>query len=265
VSLRKAGLACLTLLIGACSTPDRTTTASVPLVPTLDDMRAVSPALAHNTESTLVGEVWKRPGLSPRDRSLVTLAVLISKQQTVELVHHLNLALDNGVKPSEISEAINHLAFYTGWGNATASILMTKDVFAKRGITADRLPPVSPSLLPIDQASEKVRTAFVDKNVGPVSPGLVHYTSASLFHDLWIRPGLAPRDRSMITVSALIATGQVAQLGAHLNRAMDNGLTQPQASEMLTQLAFYTGWPNVFTAVPVVSEVFISRQKAGDR
>ena len=262
MSFAKAGIACVTVLLAACSTASRMSSQGSPPVPTLDDLRAVSPALAHNTESTLLGEVWKRPGLSPRDRSLVTLAVLISKQQTVELAYHLNLALDNGVKPAEISETINHLAFYSGWGNATAKILITKDVFAKRGVTPDQLPPVSPPLLPIDQASEKVRTAYVDKNVGPVSPGLVHYTSASPFHDLWLRPGLAPRDRSMITVSALIATGQVAQLAAHLNRAMDNGLTQAQASEMLTQLAFYTGWPNVFTAVPVVHDVFTSRQKS---
>jgi 4-carboxymuconolactone decarboxylase len=261
MSWAKAGVACLTLLLAACSTTDSMSTHRSPAVPTLDDMRAVSPALAHNTETTLLGEVWKRPGLSPRDRSLVTIAVLISKQQTVELAYHLNLALDNGVKASEISEVINHLAFYTGWGNATATILVTKEVFTSRGITPDQMPPVSPPLLPIDQASEKVRRAYVDKNVGPVSAGLVHYTSASLFHDLWLRPGLAPRDRSLVTVSALIATGQVAQLAAHLNRAMDNGLTQAQASEMLTQLAFYAGWPNVFTAVPVVNDVFISREK----
>lgn len=259
--LVKAGLASLSLFLAACSThPDRES-AQLPVVPSLDDMRAVSPVLAHNTESMLLDEVWKRPGLSRRDRSLVTLAVLISKQQTVELAYHLNLALDNGVKPAEISEAINHLAFYTGWGNATASIPVTRQVFSRRGITADQLPPVSPTLLPIDEVSEKARVSFVDKTVSPVSPGLVHYTSAALFHDLWLRPALAPRDRSLITVSALIATGQVAQLGAHLNRAMDNGLTQSEASEMLTQLAFYCGWPNVFTAVPVVNEVFAGRNK----
>ncbi|MCS4061096.1 carboxymuconolactone decarboxylase family protein [Pseudomonas putida] len=261
MKLVKLGLASLSLLLAACSNHTPGDSAQTPPVPSLDDMRAVSPTLAHNTESMLLGEVWKRPGLSPRDRSLVTLAVLISKQQTVELAYHLNLALDNGVKPSEISEVINHLAFYTGWGNATATILVTKQVFAHRGVTADQLPPVSPPLLPIDQTSEKVRTTFVDKTVGPVSPGVVHYTSAALFHDLWLRPGLAPRDRSLITVSALIATGQVAQLGAHLNRAMDNGLTQGEASEVLTQLAFYTRWPNVFTAVPVVNDVFAGRKK----
>lgn len=261
--LIKIGLTSLSLLLTACATTDRSSTASrLPTVPSLDDVRAVSPALAHNTESTLLAEVWKRPGLSPRDRSLVTLAVLISKQQTVEMAYHVNLALNNGVTPGEISEVINHLAFYTGWGNATATILIVKDVFAKRGVTADQLPPVSPVLLPIDEASEEVRKAFVDKTVGPVSPGVVHYTGVALFHDLWLRPGLAPRDRSLITISALIATGQVAQLGAHLNRAMDNGLTQEEASETLTQLAFYTGWPNVFSAVPVVGEVFAKRQKS---
>jgi 4-carboxymuconolactone decarboxylase len=58
-----------------------------------------------------------------------------------------------------------------------------------------------------------------------------------------------------VTVSALIASGQVAQISYHLNRAMDNGLTEPQASEALTQLAFYAGWPNVFSALPVAKEV----------
>lgn len=82
MSFEKAGIACFTLLLAACSTTRRVPSEAAP-VPTLDDMRAVSPALAHNTQSTLLGEVWKRPGLSPRDRSLVTLAVLISKQQTV--------------------------------------------------------------------------------------------------------------------------------------------------------------------------------------
>ena len=77
--------------------------------------------------------------------------------------------------------------------------------------------------------------------------------------DLWLRLGLAPRDRSMLTVSALVASGQVAHISYHLNRAMDSGLTEKQASEMLTQLAFYAGWPNVFSAMPVFKEIFAKR------
>jgi 4-carboxymuconolactone decarboxylase len=64
-----------------------------------------------------------------------------------------------------------------------------------------------------------------------------------------------------VTVSALIASGQVAQVTYHLNRAMDNGLTQPQAAEALTQLAFYAGWPSVFSALPVVKDVVEKRPK----
>jgi len=94
-----------------------------------------------------------------------------------------------------------------------------------------------------------------------VAPGLVRYTSDVLFRDLWLRPALAPRDRSLVTVSALIASGQVAQIPFHLNRAMDNGLTRAEASEALTHLAFYAGWPNVFSAVPVAREVFEKRPR----
>jgi 4-carboxymuconolactone decarboxylase len=231
---------------------------ALPAVPTLDDVRVVAPALERYTETTL-SEVWKRPGLSARDRSLITIAVLIARNQTTELSSHLNSALDNGLNPAEISEVITHLAFYSGWGNAISAVPVAKDVFRERGIGADQLPPAEAPLLPIDQASEKRRAAFVEESVGPVAPGVVQYTSDPLFHDLWLRPALAPRDRSLVTVSALIASGQVAQLSAHLNRAMDNGLTKSEASEALTHLLFYAGWPNVFAAIPVAKDVFEKR------
>jgi 4-carboxymuconolactone decarboxylase len=74
-----------------------------------------------------------------------------------------------------------------------------------------------------------------------------------------LRPDLAPRDRSLVRVSALIANGQVAQVSYHLNRAMDNGLTQTEAAEAVMQLAFYAGWPNAFSALPVVKDLFEER------
>jgi 4-carboxymuconolactone decarboxylase len=226
---------------------------------TLDDVRMVSPALERYTQGPLLGDLWKRADLSPRDRSIVTLAALIARNQVIEMPYHVALALDNGVKPAEISEIVTHLAFYSGWANAMAAVVVVKDIFAERGIGADQLPPATPELLPIDEAAEAQRAARVQESAGPVSPGLVQYTSELLFHDLWLRPGLAPRDRSLVTVSALIASGQVAQIPFHLNKAMDNGLTKAQASEVLTHLAFYAGWPNVFSAVPVVKGVFDSR------
>jgi 4-carboxymuconolactone decarboxylase len=99
---------------------------------TLEDIRTVSPALERYTQGALLGDVWKRPGLAPRDRSVITLAALIARNQTVEMGHHVNLALDNGVKPGEISEIITHLAFYCGWSNALSAVALAKDVFVKR-------------------------------------------------------------------------------------------------------------------------------------
>jgi 4-carboxymuconolactone decarboxylase len=219
----------------------------------------VSPALERYTQDTVRGDLWKRPDLAPRDRSIVTLAALIARNQTVEMPYYLNLALDSGLKPSEVSEIITHLAFYSGWGSAMSAVAVAKDVFARRNISADQLPSASPKLLPLDKAAESDRAARVGQQFGAVAPGLVQYTTDILFNDLWLRPDLAPRDRSLVTVSALIASGQVAQMPYHLNRAMDNGLTQAQAAEAITHLAFYVGWPNAMSALPVAKDVFQKR------
>jgi len=224
-----------------------------------DDVRAVAPALEKYKQDILFGDLWKRPGLNPRDRSIVTLAALITRNQTAEMPNYLNLALDNGVKPSEISEIITHLAFYAGWGNAMAATTLAKAAFAARNITADQLPPASPNLLPLNEAAEADRAKRVGDLFGAVFPGVVQYTTDVLFLDLWLRPGLAPRDRSLVTVGALVASGQVAQLTGHVNIGMNNGLTQTEIGEALTHLAFYVGWPNVFSAMPVAKEAFEKR------
>ena len=225
---------------------------------TVKEIPMVAPALEKYAKGP-IAELWKRPELSPRDRSIVTVAALIARNQTVEMPYYFNLALDNGVKPREISEIITHLAFYSGWANAMSAVAVAKDVFANRKIGADQLPAASPSLLPLDKDTEAKRAAGVEQQFGSVAPGIVLYSTDVLFRDLWLRPDLAPRDRSLVTVSALIASGQVAQITYHLNRAMDNGLTQQQAGEVVTHLAFYAGWPNAFSALPVVKDVFEKR------
>lgn len=224
-----------------------------------EDVRAVAPALESYAQKVLNDDLWKRPDLSPRDRSIVTLAALIARDQMVELPYYLGRALDSGVKPSEISEIITHLAFYTGWANAMDAIPAAREVFKSRNIGADQLPPASGPQLPLDEAAEKQRATRLGEQFGKISPSLVQYTTDVLFRDLWLRPALAPRDRSLVTVSALIATGQVAQITYHLNRAMDNGLKREEAGEVLGHLAFYAGWPNAFSAAPVVKDVFEKR------
>jgi 4-carboxymuconolactone decarboxylase len=257
-----AVIAVLSSLASACApTKQHATTSAEGHMVTLDAVRRVSPALETYTQNTVLGDLWKRPGLSPRDRSIVTVSALIARNQTIEMSFYFKLALDNGVKPGELSEIITHLAFYAGWGNAMAAVAVAKEVFDERHIAADQLPPALGPRLPLDQAAEAQRAAGVAETVGPVAPGLEQYTGEVLFRDLWLRPALAPRDRSLVTVSALISLGHVAQIPYHLNRAMDSGLTQAEASEVLTHLAFYAGWPNVFSAVPVAKGVFDKRPR----
>jgi len=138
-----------------------------------EDVRRVAPALEKYTQERLYGEVWKRPGLSPRDRSIVTVSALIARELTAPMPYHFNQALENGVKPSELSEVITHLAFYSGWANAIAAIGTARDVFAQRGIGPDQLPPASPNLLPLDEAAEADRAKRVGDLFGALFPGVV--------------------------------------------------------------------------------------------
>ncbi|GFM65276.1 carboxymuconolactone decarboxylase family protein [Pseudomonas cichorii] len=223
------------------------------------DVLAVAPQLYSYTTDVLFAEVWKRKDLDPRDRSLITLASLLAGGQTAQMTGHISLGLDNGLKPGEISALITHLAFYSGWPNAMSAAAVAKTVFAERGITSEQLQP-SKDRLTLNEESEKKRRESVDNAVGSVAPDLARYTNDVLFGDLWRTTDLSPRDRSLITVAALITQNQSAQLPFHLNRAMDNGLTQAQASEVVTHLAFYAGWPKAMSAVPVLKQVLDSRK-----
>lgn len=251
-------LAAATLLAASVTLTATAATEDIPML-TGRDIQSVAPALEHFTRDTLLADVWARPQLSRRDRSIVTVSALIARNQTIELPYYLNLALDNGVKPAELSEIITHLAFYAGWANAMSAVAVTRPIFAERRIGQDQLPAASVDLLPLDEAAEAQRAASVEQSTGPVSPGLVKYTGETLFNDLWLRPDLAPRDRSLVTVSALIANSKVEQMPFHLGKAMDNGMTQQEAGEVISHLAFYAGWPNAFSAIPVARGVFESR------
>ncbi|HLY01878.1 MAG TPA: carboxymuconolactone decarboxylase family protein [Candidatus Cybelea sp.] len=95
------------------------------------------------------------------------------------------------------------------------------------------------------------RTAF-----GHIAPALAEYTDEVLFGDVWERPGLSPRDRSLITVACLTALYRTNELPFHIKRALQNGLTRDELVEAITHLAFYSGWPTAITAVNIAQHVF---------
>lgn len=93
-----------------------------------EKLKAIAPKLVEVTDDVLFGAIWDRPGLSARDRSLVTVTTLAALYRSAQLDYHLGVALDNGLSVEELSEAITHLAFYAGWPNAMTAITKLKKI-----------------------------------------------------------------------------------------------------------------------------------------
>lgn len=99
--------------------------------PAQESFGDVAPKLAELTDDLLFGDIWERPGLSKRDRSLITVASLVALYRPHELTFHLGRALENGVTRQELIEVITHIAFYAGWPNAVTAASVAKDFFSK--------------------------------------------------------------------------------------------------------------------------------------
>lgn len=98
--------------------------------------------------------------------------------------------------------------------------------------------------------------ANAGKSNEELAPALTDYTQRVLFGEVWERPGLSKRDRSLITVATLVALYRTNELPFHLKRALDNGVTQDELIELITHLAFYAGWPTAYTALGIARRVF---------
>jgi 4-carboxymuconolactone decarboxylase len=107
-----------------------------------------------------------------------------------------------------------------------------------------------------DQTQQPRQIGGGRRSIGDNAPKFAEVTDDVLFDDVWNRPGLAARDRSLITVAVLVAGGDAGQLGFHLGRAKENGVTEDELVEAITHLAFYAGWPKAMTAITVAKQVF---------
>ncbi len=128
----------LVVLVGMSSSAQTQQMKETPAAGKAEQTRAqqlmgdIAPKLAELTDSVLFGDIWERPGLAKRDRSLVTISALIAMNRPDQLRSHLALARRNGVTETEIVEAITHLAFYTGWPNAVGAVAVAREVFAQK-------------------------------------------------------------------------------------------------------------------------------------
>lgn len=212
----------------------------------------IAPALATLTDDVLYGDVWRRPELSPRDRSLVTISVLIATGKTAQLAGHLGRALTNGVTPIEASALLAHLAIYCGWPSAVSALDVYEQVYSARKVDTSSLGAASHRLPAA--ASEAARAGATRGELGTVAAKFVQLTNDVVFDDLWRRTDLSVRDRSLVTIAALAAMGDDDQLDVYLRRGVDSGLTRAQIAEALTHLAFYAGWPKATRALTVVTQ-----------
>lgn len=210
-----------------------------------------SPNLNDDLKQTVFGELWERPELSKRDRSLVSVTAAIAQGSSSTLPFQFKLALDNGVTPQELAGTLSHLVYYSGLSKAIDAEPVLTKVFTEQGIDITRL-KVAQAQPVQDEAAAKAQRETVNKMVGGISPGLAHFSNTTLNADVWLRNDLAARDRSLITISALITQGNVEQLPVHVRKGMANGLTRTEIGEIITQLAFYAGWPSAFSAATVI-------------
>jgi 4-carboxymuconolactone decarboxylase len=211
----------------------------------------IAPGLATLTDDVLFGDVWRRTELSPRDRSLVTISVLIATGKPAQLAGHLGRALTNGVQPSEASGLLAHLAIYCGWPSAVSALEVYEQVYTARKVDTAALRAVGPRLpAPISDAA---RAKALNDELGAVAPKFVQLTNDVVFDDLWRRSDLSPRDRSLVTIAALAGMGDDDLLDFYLRRGLESGLTRAQIAEALTHLAFYAGWPKATKALTAVT------------
>lgn len=131
---------------------------------------------------------------------------------------------------------------------------------AKDGKTVEWLEPVTAAQYDAGRRETAPGTpdqpTAAQRLMGDIAPKMAQLTDDVLFGDVWARPGLSRRDRSLVTVSALIAMNRPEQLRSHMRLGLQNGLSEDELVETMTQLAFYTGWPNAVTGVGVAREVF---------
>ena len=211
-----------------------------------------APYLSELEERLLFGEIWERGGLSIRDRSLVTLAVVQALYRTEELREYLERALDHGVSREEIAELFTHVTMYAGWPTGSNASRVAIDVYGRLGIEFP--PPPEPLELEVDLRGQPPGY--------PAIPYLSALTRSLLFDEsdgVWSRPVLSPRDRSMITIAVGQALYASDQLRGHLGRALNNGLTPDEIREVITHVALYAGWPTGSNAARLAAEVFEDR------
>lgn len=213
-----------------------------------DRLGDFAPEFARYNDDILFGEVWSRNDiLSLHDRSIVTICALVGGGiLDSSLKYHIQTAKTNGVTRDEMVEIITQLGFYAGWPKAWAVFPMAKEVYG------------SDAAKTFENVGKKIQQTAGRKNLGDFAPEFARYNDDILFGEVWSRNNiLSLHDRSIVTVSTLIGAGIFTDaLKHHIANAKANGVTRAEMVEIVTQLAFYAGWPKAWAVFPMVKEIY---------
>ncbi|MBV1876569.1 MAG: carboxymuconolactone decarboxylase family protein [Pseudomonadales bacterium] len=206
---------------------------------------------------TAVGQMWNRPQLSRRDRSLMIISVLAAQSRDEELVGHTRIGLRHGLSREEIEEINLHIAAYAGFPAAMAANRYMDEAFCEV-FKVDKITDRKPADH-IGDEERLLRAADVRKtltagraNDNPEQDlaaltdqlgGLGDWAMKWAFGEIWSRPELSRRDRSLVVIAILTALGQEAELAFHVPGGLNHGLKAEEIEEMMTHMCLYVGFP----------------------
>jgi 4-carboxymuconolactone decarboxylase len=218
----------------------------------------------------VMGDLWSRPQLTPRQRSLVVIPVLAAMGSTEELAAHVEVGLNHGLSREEIDEVVLQVAGYAGYPMAMAAARVVDRVF-NRIDGVDRQPERAPAAAKSDDerradAVDVLRTltagraatdpqqalANITGDLGDV--GLLAFDWA--FGEVWSRPQLSRADRSLVVVAILTWLGKERELAFHIPGALNHGLSRDEIQEIMVQMCVYGGFPRAVEGMRAAKDAF---------
>jgi 4-carboxymuconolactone decarboxylase len=219
---------------------------------------------------TAVGEMWSRPNLSRRDRSLMIVAVLAAQSRDEELVLHTGIGLRHGLTRTEIEEVNLHIAAYAGFPAAMAANRRMDQAFCEAEGVEKISARVGAAHLGDDERLEQaaeVRSTLTAgaantdpeqdlANMHSVLGDVGDLAMLWAFGEIWSRPQLSRRDRSLVVIAILTTLGQEAELAFHVPAGLNHGLTREEIEEIMTHLALYAGFPRAVDGMRAARRAF---------
>jgi 4-carboxymuconolactone decarboxylase len=218
----------------------------------------------------VVGQMWARPQLQRRDRSLAVISVLCAQAREDELVLHTQIGLRNGLAQTEIEEILLHVAAYAGYPAAMAASRRV-DAGLRQALNVEQLPDRRAPAAKSDAERDRDGAAVLSTIAGasqPLAPevglermqallgelGVTAYRWA--FGEIWSREELSRRDRSIVVIAILIALGCTAELDVHFPAGLRHGLTRVELEEVVNHLSLYAGIPRAVEAMRALKAAF---------